>query len=146
MADLSPLIRLRKYRVEEKQKILAELFRAAEKIEARKAMLLAQRDQERQLAEELGDFETHTAYTLFAERVRAEIELLDQDLAKLNVRIGIAQDAMREAFGELKKIEIIQRTRKEEQAKAALKKEGLQMDEVGIQRFARDQDEKSGGS
>ena len=36
MADLSSLIRLRKHTVEEKQKALAELYRQAEALEARK--------------------------------------------------------------------------------------------------------------
>ena len=72
MANLNPLIRLRKYRVEEKQKILADLFRQAEKIESRKSFLLKQKDDEQDIAEERNDYETLTAFALFAERVRAE--------------------------------------------------------------------------
>lgn len=140
MADLKSLIRLRKYRVEERQKVLADLFREAEKIEGRKAALLAQKDAERKIAEEKQDYETHTAYTLFAERVRGEVELLDQAIAKLNVRIGIAQDAMREAFGELKKIEIIQERRDDDEVKAELKRESAVLDEIGVQRYARDEE------
>ena len=137
MADLNPLIRLRKYRVEEKQKILADLFREAEKIEARKADLLAQKEHEQKIAEEKQDYETHTAFTLFAERVRGEVELLDQVLAKLDTRIAIAQEAMREAFGELKKIEIIQENRDEDAAKEVLKREGQVLDEVALEGFRR---------
>lgn len=143
MADLNPLIRLRKYRVEEKQKILADLFREAEKIEARKAQLLAQKDAEQRIAEEKQDYETHTAFVLFAERVRGEVELLDEALAKLDTRISIAQDAMREAFGELKKIEIIQENRDEEDAKAALKREGQVLDEVALNGFRRKDENQS---
>ena len=137
MANLNPLIRLRKYRVEEKQKILADLFRQAEKIESRKSFLLKQRDDEQDIAEERNDYETLTAFALFAERVRGEIESLNDEMAKLNVRIGIAQDAMREAFGELKKIEIIQKNRDDEDDKAELKREGQVLDEVALEGFRR---------
>ena len=137
MANLNPLIRLRKYRVEEKQKILADLFRQAEKIESRKSFLLKQKDDEQDIAEERNDYETLTAFALFAERVRGEIESLNDEMAKLNVRIGIAQDAMREAFGELKKIEIIQKNRDDEDDKAELKREGQVLDEVALEGFRR---------
>ena len=141
MANLNPLIRLRKYRVEEKQKILADLFRQAEKIESRKSFLLKQKDDEQDIAEERNDYETLTAFALFAERVRGEIESLNDEMAKLNVRIGIAQDAMREAFGELKKIEIIQKNRDDEDDKAELKREGQVLDEVALEGFRRKDEE-----
>jgi flagellar export protein FliJ len=142
MANLNPLIRLRKYRVEEKQKILADLFRQAEKIESRKSFLLKQKDEEQDIAEEKNDYETLTAFALFAERVRGEIEGLNEEMAKLNVRIGIAQDAMREAFGELKKIEIIQKSRDDEEDKAELKREGQVLDEVALVGFTRKGEEE----
>jgi len=142
MADLNPLIRLRKYRVEEKQKVLADLFREAEALEGRKAGLLARKDQEQKIAEEKGDYETHSAFILFAERVRHEVESIDEAIAKLNVRIGIAQDAMREAFGELKKVEIIQRNRDEAEQHAENKKESQTLDEVAIEGHRRKNDEK----
>ena len=142
MADLNPLIRLRKYRVEEKQKALADLFREAERFEAVINGLLQQEEHERKLAEEKGDYETLTAYTLFAERVRGQVEFLRLGLAKVNARVVVAQDAMREAFGELKKIEIIQENRDAEEEKAALQRENKTMDEIGLQGFIRAQDDK----
>lgn len=143
MADLNPLIRLRKYRVEEKQKVLADLFREAERFEAAIAGLTMQQENERRIAEEKGDYETVTAYSLFAERVRGQIDFLKIGLNKVNGRIAVAQDAMREAFGELKKIEIIQENREDEEAKEELKREGKTLDEVGLQGFIRNQEEKS---
>lgn len=142
MADLNPLIRLRKYRVEEKQKALADLFREAERFEAVINGLLLQMEQERKLAEEKNDYETLTAYTLFAERVRGQVEFLKLGLAKVNARVVVAQDAMREAFGELKKIEIIQENRDAEADKAALQRDNKTMDEIGLQGFMRAQDEQ----
>jgi flagellar export protein FliJ len=142
MADLTALIRLRKYKVEEKQKALADLFREAERFEAVIKGLQTQKDQERALAEEKNDYETLTAYTLFAERVKGQIEFLQLGLSKVNSRIVVAQDAMREAFGELKKIEIIQENREAEEAKAELQRDSKTMDEIGLQGFMRAKEDK----
>lgn len=141
MADLNPLIRLRKYRVEEKQKALAELFREAERFEIVISNMLENLANERAMAEEKNDFETTTAFTLYAERVRDQVEFLRMGLEKINARIVVAQDSMREAFGELKKIEIIQENREAEEDKKALQREGKLMDEIGLQGFMRDKDE-----
>jgi flagellar FliJ protein len=143
MADLDPLIRLRKYGVEEKQKILADLFRAAEALESRKADLLAQVAAERQLAEDRGaEFETLAAFTLYMGRVRQVVELIDAEIAKLDRRIEKAQEDMREAFGEMKKIEIIQHRREEAERAEENRREGKVLDEVGIEGFRRREDEK----
>lgn len=143
MADLNPLIRLRKYRVEEKQKALAELFREAERFEMVINGMLESLAKERAVAEERNDFETTTAFTLYAERVRDQVEFLRMGLDKINARIVVAQDAMRDAFGELKKIEIIQENRDEEAKKVALQREGKTMDEIGLQGFIRNKDENA---
>ncbi len=140
MADLHSLIRLRKYRVEEKQKILADLFREAEKYEAAIKNLEDQHEIEKANAEEKGDYETLTAYSLFAERVRDQVAFLQQGLDAINARVAIAQEAMRDAFGELKKIEIIQENRDEEALKKELKREGEVLDEVALEGFRRNQE------
>lgn len=141
MADLNPLIRLRKYRVEEKQKILADLFREAERFEMVIQGLLESEETERKLAEEKNDYETTTAYSLYAERIRGQVEFLKMGLEKVNSRIVVAQDAMREAFGELKKIEIIQENREAEEDKEELRRESKDMDEIGLQGFIRNKDD-----
>jgi flagellar FliJ protein len=141
MADLAPLIRLRKYGVEEKQKILADLFREAEALEARKADFLAQVEKERCIAEKVGDFDTHAAFTLFANRARQAVDGINATLKRLDVRIAKAQDEMREAFGEMKKVEIIQRRRQEEERAAEDRRESQILDEVGIEGFRRKEED-----
>lgn len=141
MADLDPLIRLRKYAVEEKQKLLADLFREAEALEGRKAALRDQMESERKLAEEKDEFETYSAYILFAERVRAEVSDIEDKLEILDAKIAKAQDAMRESFADMKKVEIIQRTRKEEERAAEERKDSLVLDEIGIEGFRRKEEE-----
>ena len=52
MADLDPLIRLRKHIVDEKQKILSTLYREAENLENKKKAMLDQVEHERKLVED----------------------------------------------------------------------------------------------
>ncbi|MFA7275834.1 MAG: flagellar FliJ family protein [Pseudobdellovibrionaceae bacterium] len=137
MANLQPLIRLRKYRTEEKQKALAELFRQADLLEGRKRILLGDMERERKIAEESDQLDGFVAYLSYAARLKKEIEKIDVQIARMTARIEKAQDDIREAFSEQKKIEIIQRRRDEEEAQKEDKKESATLDEVGIETFRR---------
>lgn len=137
MANLKPLIKLRKFQVEEKQKILAALLREVEKIETAKSNLLMQIKEERKLAEESEDYETQAAYRLYAERAREQVRLYDGEIGKYNMFIQKAQDDMREAFAEQKKIEIIQAQREAEEEAEENRKDSARMDEVGLVGYIR---------
>ena len=115
MADLKALIRYRKHEVDEKQRIVAQLYRQAEEIEQRKQAILDQIQKERQKAEEMAEPFAMTHYGLYVDGARKKIKGFDQALAKVNARIDKAREALREAFAELKKIEITQRQREEEE-------------------------------
>ncbi len=138
MANLKGLIKLRKYNVEEKQKVLSALFREAETIEAKKNALLHTVATERRIAEEKNDYDTHASYILYVERARDQIMALDRKLKEVNAKITKAQDAMREAFGELKKIEIIQKTREDDERREIDRKESLMLDEIGLEIHRRE--------
>jgi flagellar protein FliJ len=137
MAGLNPLIRLRKFLVEEKQKALAELYRVAEALENRQRKLKNMIDDERKIAEERQDLDTHMAWLLFSDRARGEIENLADEIKQWDVKIAKAQDEMKDAFAEMKKIEIIQENRDAEEEKKILKRESDVLDEVGIDIFRR---------
>ena len=137
MADLNPLIRLRKYRVEEKQKILAELFRQTELLEGRKRMLLAELEREQALSEQSGDVNSMVAFAAYAARVYTGIEQLNVQIARMEPRILKAQEEMREAFSEQKKAEIIQEQRDQEEADEIARKENTNLDEIGVEVFRR---------
>lgn len=137
MADLKPLIRLRKYRVEEKQKALAEIFRQAELLETRKRVLFAEMEREEKLAEEADSIDAMFTFVAYAARVHTEIEKLNMLLNLMEPRIQKAQDEMREAFSEQKKAELIQEQRKEEEKRKIAHKENTNLDEIGVQVFLR---------
>ena len=140
MADLNPLIKLRKFRVEEKQKILAELFRQAELLEGRKRTILDEMAYERKIAEEAGQVEALVTYAAYSSRMMGEIDRLDVQLKRLDVKIEKAQDDMREAFSEQKKAQIIQERREAEEQAERDAKESKSLDEIGIEAFRRSED------
>ena len=142
MADLNWLIRLRKYRVEEKQKAMAELFRQAELLEGRKRTLLDDRAREEILSNESEEIDAYITFAAYAGRLQKEIDRLNQNLSKLDLRIAKGQEELREAFAEQKKIEIIQSKRDEDDAAKEAVKESNMMDDIGIEGFRRKQGEE----
>lgn len=136
-SDLSAIVRLRRHGVEEKQKTLADLYRQMETFEVRKNQLLKSLQKEREALEKSNDLEMLGYFGTFSEAVESDIARLEEELAKLEVRVRIAQDDMREAFANLKRVEIVQRSRKEEERKELDARETREMDDIGIEGFRR---------
>lgn len=136
-SDLSAIVRLRRHSVEEKQKMLADLYRQVETFEVRKNQLLKSLQKEREALEKTEDLAMLGYFGTFSEAVESDIERLEEELAKLEVRVRIAQDDMREAFANLKRVEIVQRNRREEEKKEIGARETKEMDDIGIEGFRR---------
>lgn len=141
MADLESLIKYRKHGVDEKQRVLAQLYREAEELEKKQQALRGQMEKERALSDELGTPDAAVAYNLYAQGAREKIAALQRQLDKMQIRIEAAQAAMREAFAEMKKIEITDRNRKDREKKRVQKKEDQTLDEIAIDRHRRNQEE-----
>lgn len=137
MADLESLIRLRRHTVEEKQKVLAEIFRQVEVLESRKEELLARLERERKAMEEDSMLETRAYYGRFEGVIRKDVERIDAELAKLEVRVQIAQEEVRSAFADMKRVEIVHERRKKEEAQEIKNKESAEMDAIGIEGYRR---------
>lgn len=140
MAELDPLIRVRKHEIEQKQKVLAELFRNAEALKDQRDRLETQLAIESEKTKDM-DAEMIGFFAPYAESVRTKIEEIDDDRKKLEVCINMAQDDMREAFADLKKVEIINDRRKEDALAEIDKKESNELDEIAIDAHRRRQDD-----
>ena len=141
MADLDPLIRVRKHVVDQKRKFLAELYRQAEELARQKSTLMEQLVEEREKLREMGP-EMISYFGPYSEAVKGRIKDIEEAAAKLDVRIDIAREDMREAFSELKKIEITQERREAEEEKELDKKETAELDAIGIETYRRRQGEE----
>ena len=140
MADLFSLIRLRKHTVEEKQKILSQLYREVEVLQKKRVDMEAQLLREKELAAQNGD--AGAFFGLYAENMRRKIGMMDAAIKKINVRIDSAQEEVRVAFAEQKKIEIIQERRDQEAARALAEKEADLMDDIALDSFRRRETEQ----
>lgn len=140
MANLRALIRLRKHTVEERQKILSNLYREAENLAARKQSMESQLHEERELAR--NDSAAAAYYGQYAENMRKKIEKMDEAIRRINHRIDAAREDVRSAFAEQKKIEIIQQSREDAERKEQEEKKSQELDDIAIEGFRRkDQDE-----
>lgn len=141
MADLDPLIRIRKHALEQKQKFLADLYRQAAELEEQKRNLVETLAEERKKVDEMG-VQALGYFGHYSEAVRGRVEDIDDALKKLNNRIEVAREDMREAFTEMKKIEITQARRDAEEERLLKKKEDAMLDEVALEGFRRKEDEE----
>ena len=115
-------------------------YRQAEKLQDEKTTL------ERRLSEEIEKIKTMDVQMLsyfgpYARAVQGRIEEMEEGAKKLETRIEIAREDMRSAFADLKKIEITQERREQEERKALDKKETAALDEIGLETFRRREDE-----
>jgi len=140
MADLESLIRLRKHSVEEKQKTLGAIYAEVEAIENRKQELIERLEKERQALDENLALETREYYGRFEGVIRGNIEKLNAELAELEIRLEAAQEEVRLAFAEQKRVEIVHERRQEEEREELKKKESRELDAIGIEGFRRKDD------
>jgi len=141
MADLNPLIRVRKHAVEQKQKFVAELYRQAEELTAQKQRFLDQLAEEKEKIKNANSVEMLRFFNNYSKSVKARVKDVDQSIRQLEKRIETAREDMREAFAEFKKIEITQARREEEKEAALNKKEAIELDEMAIDGFRRRDEE-----
>ncbi len=137
MANLLSLIKLRRHNVDEKQKVLAELYRQIELIEQSKNTLLERLRTEREVLDKAGTLEMYAYFGRFSQNINRMVERLNAEKQKLEMRITVAQDDVREAFANVKRIEIVQQERDRVEKKAQDDKEGREMDDIGIDSFRR---------
>jgi flagellar protein FliJ len=142
MANLKSLIKLRRHNVDEKQKVLAGLYREIEEIERGKNMLIERLRTEREVLDQSGSLEMYAYFGRFSQNIHRMIERLNAEKRKLETRITIAQDDVREAFAGMKRIEIVQREREASEKKEEADKETREMDDIGIEGFRRNRDEE----
>ena len=140
MADLDSLIRLRKHTVDEKQKVLSEIYRQIEQLEYRKEELLKRLEKERKALDEDLSLETRDFYGRFEGVIRSDVDRIDIEIRNLEANLDKAQEDVRAAFADQKRVEIVNERRKEEQAQEIKNKESLELDEIGIEGFRRKED------
>jgi flagellar export protein FliJ len=139
MADLKPLIRVRRHVVEQKQKLLSDLYRQAEALENEKKELEEEFVQERDKVKTM-DVQMLSYFGPYAKAIKNRVRKIGEGISRLETRIQIAREDMREAFADLKKIQITQRRREDSFRAQINKKESQELDDIGIETHRRKQD------
>lgn len=137
MADLKALIRLRRHTVEEKQKVLADIYRQVEKLESEKEKLQGKLALERKAMEENLNLETRDYYGRFKSVVDSGIDKLNIQIKEFEARLNLAQEEVRAAFADMKRVEIVHKRRLAEAQAEIDAKENNELDAIGIEGFRR---------
>jgi flagellar FliJ protein len=129
--DLHTLIRLRKWDVDERQRVLATLLRQEEGVIAKQAELEAEVKAEMAFAAQLPADQRGTL-TGYLKRCEGFREALKAALQDIRNRIAVAQDHLADAFRRLKTFEVTQDQRDLAEAKEEARLETITLDEIGL--------------
>lgn len=135
MADLTVLIRLHKHELDEKRRVLGELYSVQAELERRKRELELALQLEKENIARSGD--VHFTFASYAAAMKQKREALEQNEAALGEQIEKAKESLMETFSELKKYEMTQEERERLEEEERRVRESRVMDEIGLEGFRR---------
>lgn len=138
MKSLRTLIRLRKHTLDEARRELTELQQAVDAINR------ARENLDRELVDESAtardDIEASYRYGDYLGTVRERRSAFDQQESELSQRIALADAGVREAFREVKQLDIADAQRLERERAETARREQADLDEVALSAFRRQED------
>jgi len=66
-----------------------------------------------------------------------KIEKINVELKAFETRLNLAQEEVRASFADMKRVEIVNDRRSEEERQALIAKEAAELDDIGIEGFRR---------
>ena len=141
MKGLKTLIRLEKNRMDILRKDLVVLEGEKEQFEAFAQQLLDSLHRELDAAE--GMTEMRSFFGDFSARIKRQRQQIAQHVAGLDRRISALQDQINEVFSQMKKYEIALDNHIAREKEKLAASEQQQMDEVAVQRFHRNREERA---
>ncbi|WP_448206593.1 flagellar FliJ family protein [Azospirillum sp. sgz302134] len=141
MSSLKTIIRLQKWKLDEKRRALAELQSLADRLKAEMDRLKEEIAAEQEAARS----NPEQSYT-FSNYIRAAMERgkrLTQSMGQVEAQIMVATDEMAEAFQELKRYELAEEERLKREKEKLKRKEANMLDETALVGFRRRQQEES---
>ncbi len=138
MADLSVLIRLQKHELDEKRRVLGELYAALAELERKKRELEREFEREKQSLKNSSD--VHYTFAQYTDSVIKKRKEFAEAEAELEKNIEKAKLSLLDTFSELKKFEMTQEERERIEAEEQLFRENQDMDAIGLEGFRRKED------
>lgn len=136
MKDLGSLIRFKKWTLDEKRRVLAEIEQLERNLQRQLEKLAADLEREKAVAESSPD--TSYKFAEYAQAVALRREKIRHSLVSVHEKLAAAQDDVALAFEELKRYELTQAQRDEEQRAERAAKEQATLDEVALNMHRRD--------
>jgi flagellar export protein FliJ len=135
MKSLKPLVRLNRWKVDEKSRVLGVLLEEAQRIQAMNDQLTKNLEQEKEVA--LATPEGAAAFAGYVQQVIRRRQQLEDELQRLEGKIGEAREQLRIAMGEAKKIEVAEDNRQARTADEAKARETKILDDIALSGFRR---------
>ena len=139
MAQLHSLIRFKRHELDEKRDILAKRNAELEQLQQHRIHMLDELAREKNLA--AVDIEIARSFGPFLNRMLAQIEQLDGLIRNKAQEVQAATVVVQEAFLEVKKLEITQQKRDDEESARIKRIETNTLDDIGLESFRRGQAE-----
>lgn len=135
MKGLDGLIDIESHALDQKRKALSELRDRAADFHARRDAVTAQIESESAMAG--GSVQAAAAFSAFLSNALARRRAIEQTIAELEADIEAAQDAVMEAFRQVKKLEAVQERERQQEALRQRRREQAVTDEVGLSIYRR---------
>ncbi len=135
MAKLTGLIRLSRWRLDEKRRALAELEALAAHLHRQRTDLQEDLRREQGFADAQGA--PQPSLGAFIQATLSRQAHLTQSIAEVEQRMTIARDEIADAFREVKRYELVEADRRARAGAEAKRRETEALDEVGAVRFQR---------
>ena len=126
--SLATLIKLQKTFVDEQRQVLATLQERLEQIEWSIAQMEIRKARELEAAQ---DYQASATYGAFLKGLVVQERALEKERQTATMAVKIAQDRLAELFEEQKRYEIAEEQRIEAETREELRRERLDLDEIG---------------
>lgn len=134
--SLATVIRLQRWQVNERRRLVGEADAAVQAIEAALGDLEARCAAERQHVAEAPETGAY-AFGAFVLGIRARREALESERIAAEQRLSQARGALAEAYREQRKFEMVEAEQRRRAAEAAARQDQQALDEIALQRAAR---------
>ncbi len=135
MRGLDGLIRLGKWRLDDKRRVVVDLEVLRAELERQIAALDEELERERRFA--ATSLEAGYAFAGYRRVNRERADRLMASREEVQDKIAAAQEEVNEAFRELKKYELVRENRLAQLAREQAAREQAELDEAGLQGFLR---------
>ena len=137
MAELRGIIRLRRFELDEKKRVLAELHRLADELDLERARLDQAIEAEKQVAAGAAGTGPGLAFGSYVQAALGRRKRVEETRRDLDGKIETAMEAVRAAFSNVKTLEQAQLDRDARASQKRARLEGAQLDEIALNGFRR---------